>query len=102
MQTRRALSSSAPFRFSVDRFGQELSGSLLPRETAIENVCRSRDRLFVEYRHAVRDWVASINNLGRMTHDPQLMEKIEDSRSRALTAKAAYLNHIAKHSCNAL
>jgi hypothetical protein len=36
-----------------------------------------------------------------MTHDPQLMERIEDSRGRALTAKAAYMSHMANHSCNA-
>jgi hypothetical protein len=100
MQTHRAL-SSAQFTFSANKFGPEISGSLLPREAAIDNVCRSRDRLFVEYRHSVRDWVASINKLGKMTHDPQLMERIEDARSRALSAKAAYLNHVAKHSCNA-
>jgi hypothetical protein len=100
MQSRRAL-SSASFAFSVDNFGPDFSGSLLPGDAAIERVCRSRDRLFVEYRHAVRDWVASINNLGKMTHDPQLMERIEDSRGRALTAKAAYMSHMANHSCNA-
>lgn len=65
----------------------------------MERACRSRDRLFVAYRHAVRDWVAAINCLGKNTHDPNLMGRIEDTRFRALTARAAYQNHVADHGC---
>ena len=61
--------------------------------------CELRDQLFLEYRSMVREWVAAINELGKGTHDPYLMGRIEDSRFRALTSKAAYNNHVAKHGC---
>jgi hypothetical protein len=68
----------------------------------MEKTCRSRDRLFQEYRRAVKEWVASINILGKTAYDARVMQRIEDFRFRALTAKAAYENHIAEHRCGAL
>jgi hypothetical protein len=66
------------------------------------DACRSRDRLFAEYRRAVKEWVAAINNLRKITHDPHLMDRIENSRFRAITARAAYENHIVDHGCEDL
>lgn len=66
------------------------------------DACRSRDRLFAEYRRAVKEWVASINDLKKITPDPHLMDRIEDSRFRAITARAAYENHIVDHGCEDL
>ena len=66
---------------------------------AIEWDCPLRDRLFLQYRQGVRDWVGAINQLEKKSHEPQLMSRIEEARSRALTSKAAYCKHMAGHDC---
>jgi hypothetical protein len=65
----------------------------------MQRECPSRDHLFVEYRQAVKEWVVSVNKLGNPAEDPRLMAGIEDSRFRALTAKAHYENHVLTHGC---
>ncbi len=65
----------------------------------MERVCLLRDHLFLQYRQAVRDWVAAINQLGKSSDDPRLMGRIEDARFRALSSKAAYHNHVREHGC---
>ena len=65
----------------------------------MNDACRSRDRLFREYRQAVKEWVSSIENLRKNTFDPHLMSRIENSRVRAMNAKAAYENHLGEHDC---
>jgi len=65
----------------------------------MKHECSSRDCLFTDYRQAVREWVAAINRLVTPTDDPHLMQRIEDTRFRALTAKAHYQNHVTEHGC---
>jgi hypothetical protein len=63
--------------------------------------CEERDLLFLQYRNAVRDWVAAINRLdaANANYDQRLTDRIEETRFRALTAKAMYHNHIDQHGC---
>jgi len=68
----------------------------------MQHECSSRDRLFVEYRQGVKQWISAINYLGKSSSDPHLMQRIEDARFWALAAKAHYKNHIADHGCEDL
>jgi hypothetical protein len=60
--------------------------------------CRVGDRLFREYREAVREWVASINEL-RDDHGERLLNRIEEARSRVLLARDVFENHGKEHGC---
>ena len=59
----------------------------------MEKRCETRDRLFNEYREALQEWVASINNLEDEAH-------VEETRFRAMVARHQYENHIANHNCS--
>jgi hypothetical protein len=61
--------------------------------------CPSRDRLFAEYREGVKEWVASVNKIENPINGQRLMAAIENSRFRALTAKAQYKSHVVEHDC---
>jgi len=61
-------------------------------------VCLDGEHLFLEYRQAVRKWVAAINQLER-GHNHLLLDSIEKHRCRARLAEQAYQEHIAEHDC---
>jgi hypothetical protein len=62
--------------------------------------CEEKDRLFLEYRNSVKEWVSAINELdGRTGYENRLTDHIEEARFRALTAKAMYHNHVDHHRC---
>ena len=61
-------------------------------------VCVDAKRLFLEYRRAVREWVASINQL-QCGRSQLLFKLIEGNQRHARLAEHAYQTHIAEHDC---
>ena len=61
---------------------------------------REGHRVFLEYREAVKEWVASINEL-ESGHPQELLARIEEGRFCAELAKEDYLKHIREHGCAA-
>jgi hypothetical protein len=63
--------------------------------------CPTKYRLFMEYRQAVAEWVATVNKLDEraMEFDSRVMDRIDELRFRALAARALYEKHVADDGC---
>ena len=64
-------------------------------------VCKTRDRLFTEYRQTVKEWVESINKLEdeKNVYNERMLDRVDEMRFRANLAKTLYENHLTHHNC---
>jgi hypothetical protein len=67
-------------------------------------VCEERDRLFAEYRIAVKKWTELAINIKPepVFHQrvSKAMERLEDAKFQAHLARIGYENHLQRHLCD--
>jgi len=60
--------------------------------------CSVGNRLYLEYREAVKKWVASINQL-KDDRSQAILKRIEENRLCVMLTKEEYQNHVDAHGC---